>query len=605
MSKRIRSLVFSALLVLGTLAYAPARAAAPTTYVQVSDGTSIALNIQSPQRPAPVDGWPTIIEIDGYGGGSVPRSPASPVFGDNNYATVHMSLRGTGCSGGKFDLFDRRSSLDGVEIIEWIAKQTWSNKKVAIWGHSYSGLTGWLVGSLRPRPLVAMSVSGLIDDLYRGIVYMGGVSNLGFPLIWTGAYRPAADYRDGRLAALQTGDATCAANQAGRVPPDVLDDAIVNGVGSLGEDNQWWASHSTITYLDGINVPIHIVQTYQDEQTGPRGANLLWQRLDERRPDLPKRLLLTNGVHSTNVNPPEVHNDRIDWLDCYVRNECSAEILDPNKRVKVLWEMRAVGNTLKSNGVTTDSDWPLTQTVWTRYFFGADGALSTVQPSVEQPGDAYVSGSKRAGAWTYLGGAGESNRGAEVTTANLPDELRYDTGTLTSDLAVAGPINVTLYASATSADTEFYVEMNDVDPLGNVTRLQRGMLKASHREIDEYQTDYNSAKEIIRPYNPHTNTMTKLLTPGTVYKFEIEVFPLGHVFRAGHKLLLRVTTPPQADSLAHYVQTTPTGVNFVFHDASRPSSILLPVVPRSTFQLGAEIPCGQQVGLERCFEPVN
>lgn len=601
---RFRSLLVVLFVTASMLALVPARAAAPTHYVAVSDGTLIALSVQTPAAPMPAGGWPTIIEMDGYGGGSVPRNPASPVFGSNNYATIHMSLRGTGCSGGKFDLFDRRSALDGYEIIEWAARQQWSNGKVAIWGHSYSGLTGWLVASTQPPSLVAMSVSGLIDDLYRGIVYMGGVSNLGFPLLWTGAYRPASDYRDGRAEGIRAGDATCASNQASRVPPDVLDDPIVNGVGSLGEDNHWWASHSTITYLDSINVPTHIVQTYQDEQTGPRGSNLLWQRLDERKPDLPKRLLLTNGVHSTNTNPPEVHLDRIAWFDCYVRGVCSADIVDPSSRVKVLWEMANRDGVLTSNGVTSDPDWPLAQTRWTRYYLG-HGSITPTPPAADTASASYVSGSKRAGAWTYLAGAGGSNRGSEITTANLPDEVRFSTGSFQDPLAIAGPINVTLFASATSADTEFYVELNDVDELGNVTRLQRGMLKASHREIDHLRTDYNSSGDIIRAYHPHTNTTTKLLTPGQVYRFEIEVFPLGHVFRPGHKLMVRVTNPPQADSLAHYVQTTPAGVNSVYFDSSRPSSVLLPVVPAGSVVLGPPTTCGQQVGLERCSKPVN
>ncbi len=34
-----------------------------------------------------------------------------------------------------------------------------------------------------------------------------------------------------------------------------------------------------------------------------------------------------------------------------------------------------------------------------------------------------------------------------------------------------------------------------------------------------------------------TRTRFELLTPAEIYRYEIEVFPLGHVFRAGHRLL--------------------------------------------------------------------
>ena len=62
---------------------------------------------------------------------------------DDRYVTVLASVRGTGCSSGEFDLFSWRSALDGKEVIDkWIAKQPWSNGKVVIFGHSYSGITG-------------------------------------------------------------------------------------------------------------------------------------------------------------------------------------------------------------------------------------------------------------------------------------------------------------------------------------------------------------------------------------------------------------------------------------------------------------------------------
>ncbi|MGH2794146.1 MAG: CocE/NonD family hydrolase [Actinomycetota bacterium] len=589
-----RVLVMGTLLAAVMAVPAPAPADGPTHYVEMADGTLIAVNVQFPSGASPVGGWPTIIQIDGYGGASDPMNADSKTFGNGKYVTVHMSLRGTGCSGGQFDLFDRRSSEDGRQVIEWLAAQEWSNGKVAIWGHSYSGLTGWLIASTQPPSLVAMSVSGLIDDLYRGIVYMGGVSNFGFPLIWTGVYRPLSETQSGTVPGLASGDATCLQNQLGRVPPDVQDNAILNGVLALGEDGQWWKSHSTITYLDAINIPTHIVQSYQDEQTGPRGSNLLWQRLDERKPDLPKRLLLTNGVHSTNTSPPQIRDDRIAFLDCYVRGVCTGDILDQSKRVKVFFEMHDVNGSLEPNGVLADANWPLDATQWTRLYFGAGNTLGPTLPAAGEAADPYVSGSKRAGAWVYYA----TNVGAQITTANLPDEVRYQTEPFASDVGIAGPIDVTLHASSLAVDTEFYVEVNDVDAEGNMTRLQRGMLKASHREIDPAQTDYTPAGDIYRPYNPHTNTLLDLITPGEIYQYEIEVFPLGHVFRAGHRLLLRITTPPIADSIAFYIPTTPPGVNMIHHDPEHPSSILLPIVELPP--LGPALGCGQQVGLERC-----
>ena len=140
---------------------------------------------------------------------------------DDRYVTVLASVRGTGCSSGEFDLFSWRSALDGKEVIDkWIAKQPWSDGNVVIFGHSYSGITGLFVASTRPEHLKAVSASGLIGDLYRDIVYPGGVTNYGFPLLWTGAIRVVYDVGGGTVGGLYPVEDTSAAvrGQPGRAP---------------------------------------------------------------------------------------------------------------------------------------------------------------------------------------------------------------------------------------------------------------------------------------------------------------------------------------------------------------------------------------------------
>ncbi|MGH9185437.1 MAG: CocE/NonD family hydrolase [Acidimicrobiales bacterium] len=597
---RIAVAVLAALVV----AVAPVRAAEPDPfasglrYVTVSDGTSIAVNVQYPAGYQPGDRLPTIIQIDGYDGATGPDNPAR--YGDR-YVAVAMSLRGTGCSGGSFNLFDRRSSQDGYEVIEWIARQSWSNGDVAIWGHSYSGITGWLVASTRPPSLRAMSVSGLIDDLYRGIVYMGGVANLGFPALWTGVVRPAIDVGTGTAPQVVAGDLQCTLNAATRPAPDLLQNPVIQG-GSL-EDSPWFAERALTTYLDAIDVPIHIVQAYQDEQTGPRGSQLLYQRLDELKPDLPKRLVLTNGVHSTHTTRV-IQLDRVRFLDNFL--VAPNGIVD-EPRVRVWLEThqgedptRPGTTTLVPNGMIDDPSWPLASTDWTRLWFGAGGSLSPDPAVATGAPDPFIAGTKRTGTFVFF----TPTLLGELTTAAGPDHVDYVTAPFAEPVAVVGPINVELHLSSLGVDTEVYVELSDRYPDGREVRLQRGMLKASHREVDESRSDYTADGELYRAHRPHTNTLLNLLTPGQPTQLDIEVFALGHVFRPGHQLVVRVTSPPAVDSLAAYVPTTVPTLNQVHHAGAAQSSILLPVVPVPD-GLGPEVPCGLQVGLERCVQPAG
>ena len=60
----------------------------------------------------------------------------------------------------------------------------------------------------------------------------------------------------------------------------IFDDPLVQGLNDT--DSEWFRARSLITYVEQINVPIHITGAYQDEQTGPRGPTHLWEQVARR-----------------------------------------------------------------------------------------------------------------------------------------------------------------------------------------------------------------------------------------------------------------------------------------------------------------------------------
>jgi putative CocE/NonD family hydrolase len=156
-SRRVLTLAIVALIASLLPAAEPALAT-PTHYLEMSDGVRIAVNIRMPHGFKRGRQYPTIFEMSGYDGGSADGDDPTGAEGSraltkqfyDDYVTIHASVRGTGCSGGEFDLFSWRSALDGREAIEWIAEQPWSNGDVGIYGHSYGGITGFMVAATRP-----------------------------------------------------------------------------------------------------------------------------------------------------------------------------------------------------------------------------------------------------------------------------------------------------------------------------------------------------------------------------------------------------------------------------------------------------------------------
>src|SRR5262249_52038545 len=111
---------------------------------------------------------------------------------------------------------------------------------------------------------------------------------------------------------------------------------------------------------------------------------------------------------------------------------------------------------------------------------------------------------------------------------------------------------------------------------GKLEMLTLGVLKASSRTLDKAQS---------KPGQPvHTYRDPVLPEPHKVYDYEILMIPIFHTFRAGSRLWIQIAS----HDLGHimYLHTTYTAamlpvpaVTTVYHDAARPSHLLLPVIP--------------------------
>jgi uncharacterized protein len=63
-------------------------------------------------------------------------------FAQHGYVYALVDVRGRGNSGGTFEPFANEPK-DGHDVVEWLAKQSWCNGKVAMWGGSYAGFDQW------------------------------------------------------------------------------------------------------------------------------------------------------------------------------------------------------------------------------------------------------------------------------------------------------------------------------------------------------------------------------------------------------------------------------------------------------------------------------
>ncbi len=150
-----------------------------STFVEMKDGTEIYVEVV---RPKATGRYGTILELSPYHGTLADRAGTrilpgpkkggeaiglAGYFAPRGYAVVFADLRGTGRSTGCLDHMGKNDQSDGKEIVEWAAKQKWSNGRVGMTGHSYVGSTPQMTAAQNPPHLVTIVPSAGLGAMYH------------------------------------------------------------------------------------------------------------------------------------------------------------------------------------------------------------------------------------------------------------------------------------------------------------------------------------------------------------------------------------------------------------------------------------------------------
>lgn len=135
---------------------AEAREADPKPYridwrvpVPMRDGIKLNATIYRPAEMTQPK--PAIVAITPYIADSYYNTAL--YFAQRGYVFVMVDVRGRGNSEGEFEPFVMRESEDAHDVVEWVARQSWSNGKVGMQGASYGGHNQWLIARARPPHL--------------------------------------------------------------------------------------------------------------------------------------------------------------------------------------------------------------------------------------------------------------------------------------------------------------------------------------------------------------------------------------------------------------------------------------------------------------------
>src|SRR3954451_10119267 len=188
---RVGGCIVAAFVTLAVCGSAQAATTSRNIRFTASDGVSLQTTVTG---AAPLAPRPVIVEFSPYGRDSGTFTPGP----DYNFLLVQ--IRGTGDSDGRFDALGNRTQADVAEVLRWACDQPWSDGRRGLNGFSASAIMVYHSLHLAlPCVRTAVLKSGTFE-LYRDLLWPGGIDNLAVGLGVLGLIaQPAATQSPDRL----------------------------------------------------------------------------------------------------------------------------------------------------------------------------------------------------------------------------------------------------------------------------------------------------------------------------------------------------------------------------------------------------------------------
>lgn len=632
-------------------------------YLTMRDGVTLAATVRLPQGKTLADGpFPTVIEHSGYAvapphdaltGLLDPEAAANdPLIPSTStavggiiaplldYATVSLQMRGSGCSGGAFGLFDLPTTADGYDAVEAIAAEPWvKGNKVGMVGISFSGISQFFAAGTQPPHLAAIAPMSVTDDLYS-TGYPGGIFNDGFAASWIAERaRDAEPAPEGgqpwAKAMIDDGDEQCLANQDLRLQTEDVTELLET---TPHRDPALFDDRSPTTWAASIDVPTFLVGALQDEQTGGQWPSLI-PALDANEQVW---VTLLNGTHIDSLGPATISR-WVEFLDLYVADqvprpravltalggtlyeqvagapaqaipavrfsdapslEAAREEFARDPRVRVLFDNGGDAAAPGSLGPLWEASftaWPPPATEAVSYHLGPDGTMSEAAPSSDTTVSFRPDPDARPRKSLPEGDPWKALPPYVWAPVTGDDGLGFVSEPLTADLTVVGPASVDLLVESTAEDTDLQVTISEVRPDGKELYVQSGFLRASDRVLDEGRSTATN------PVPTYRASDAKPLPVGEATEVRVPILPITYAFRTGSRIRITITAPG-GDRPAWTFATPAAGAEVtdtVSLGGSRPSKLVLPVVPGLT-PTSAQPPCPSLRGQPcRSYEPAG
>ena len=542
------------------------------------DGVNLSSDIYFPKnRKGPL---PVVFSRTPYDNMTEESVSAATFYPQHGYIFVAQDTRGRNDSDGKYYPWVHEFN-DGHDSIEWIGKQEWCDGNIGMIAASYAGNVQWQAAAMSSKYLKTIIPRVIGDNLYEAPQFQAGAFQLG----WAATWSLMMDARTKQDIFIYNWEQLFKT-----LPLKDLDEAAGKNIPFFKDwidhpdyDDYWKTLANNERYQD-IQIPILQIGGWYDFFTAGTFNNFVGMREKGGSPlaRSNQRVVMGPWIHSAstlthagevdfgNASMLDLREVELRWFDHWLKDKNNGANQDAPLRIFVMG----------INAWRDEQEWPLARTKFTPYYLHSDGNANSLtghgelstNPPINEPEDHYIynpefpvptRGGNTCCNPELLPWGAYDQRPIEYRN----DVLVYTTKPLEKDLEVTGPVIAKLFASTDSTDTDFTAKLVDVHPDGYAVNLCDGIIRGRYRESTSVQ---------------------KLLSPGEIYEFTIDMWPTSNVFLKDHSIRVEISS----SNFPRFDRNPNTGNKFgqdaelktanqtVFHNKLYPSHIILPEIPQ-------------------------
>lgn len=470
--------------------------------IPMKDGIKLAADLYVPINLKNNERLPVILEYLPYrkDESRPSRLGTFHYFVKHGYIVARVDIRGTGRSEGKLvdGEYSEREQLDGLQIIDWLSKQHFSNGNIAMLGISWGGFNGLHMAMRRPPALKTIISLMSTDDIYEDDVhFIDGMHHID-------TYELMMDI-DNIIPGSPDFDI------GGNYFKDRFDtDPWLLKYKKQQVDGPFWNRASLNTDYSLIDIPVFVIGGYYD------GYRDIVPRMAQNA-DVPYKALLGpwnhSFPHSAYPEPAiEWREMAVRWLDHWMKGKDTGILNEPSVYYYQRdWHEPGEDLTYIPGRWYASAQWPETRS--SVLYFNQNHHLVATPAQFEHSLAYYPTTPDATGTAMWWG---DLKPDQKIVDAH---SLVYDSEPITDRLAIIGIPQVTLQTTADASAANWFVRLSDVAPNGMVTFITGAGFNANHVE---------SSEKPIR------------LTQDKIYTLNVELHVTSWTFEKGHKIRVSV-----------------------------------------------------------------